>query len=96
MAEHGYKLCLYVCGSTPPSEKAVQLLSQFVQKNQAIISGFDLIDVLDRPDIAEREHIIATPTLVKEEPLPREIFIGDLIDADSLQKFLHLNSESDR
>jgi circadian clock protein KaiB len=40
----------------------------------------DVIDVLERPQAAEDARILATPTLVKELPLPARRIIGDLSD----------------
>lgn len=40
----------------------------------------DVIDVLDRPDLAERDRILATPTLIKNQPAPSSRISGDLSD----------------
>jgi circadian clock protein KaiB len=37
-----------------------------------------VIDVLERPQLAENEKIMATPTLVKELPPPLRRVVGDL------------------
>ena len=37
-----------------------------------------IIDVLERPQLAENEKIIATPTLIKIIPPPMRRVIGDL------------------
>jgi circadian clock protein KaiB len=39
-----------------------------------------IIDVLERPQLAEAEKILATPTLIKELPPPVRRIIGDLSD----------------
>ncbi|MFC1886871.1 circadian clock KaiB family protein, partial [Thermodesulfobacteriota bacterium] len=40
--------------------------------------SLEVIDVLDRPDLAGQDRIIATPTLVKVSPDPVRKIIGDL------------------
>ncbi len=41
-----------------------------------------VIDVLERPQLAEDEKILATPMVVKELPLPIRRIIGDLSDSE--------------
>ena len=44
----------------------------------------------ERPDLAEDALILATPTLVKESPLPGRRLIGDLSDTHRVMAGLHL------
>jgi circadian clock protein KaiB len=39
---------------------------------------------LERPQLAEDEKILATPTVVKELPMPIRRIIGDLSDAEKV------------
>ena len=43
-----------------------------------------IIDVLEHPQLAEDEKILATPTLIKEIPPPLRRIIGDLSDKDRI------------
>ena len=43
-----------------------------------------IIDVSKDPEEAEKEGIIATPTLIKKYPLPHQRIIGDLSDKEML------------
>ena len=49
-----------------------------------------IIDVLERPQVAEDEKILATPTLIKELPLPVRRIIGDLSDTKQVLLGLEL------
>ncbi len=49
-----------------------------------------VIDVLSRPDLAERERIMAIPTLVRRAPGPVRRVTGDLRLRDELIKELGL------
>jgi circadian clock protein KaiB len=43
-----------------------------------------VIDVLERPQLAEDEKILATPMLIKQLPPPLRRIIGDLSDTDKV------------
>jgi circadian clock protein KaiB len=46
--------------------------------------NLEVIDVYQQPELARRNQIVATPTLVKRLPRPVCRFIGDLSDLDRL------------
>ena len=64
-----YLLKLYVTGRTPrrnaPSPTCADLREDLGGQY-----AMEVIDVLERPQLAEDEKILATPTVVKELPLP--------------------------
>jgi circadian clock protein KaiB len=43
-----------------------------------------VIDVLEHPQLAEDEKILATPTLIKQLPPPLRRVIGDLSDKEKV------------
>jgi circadian clock protein KaiB len=51
-----------------------------------------IIDVLERPQMAEDERILVTPTLIKPLPLPSRRVIGDLSDMEKVMSELDLLS----
>jgi circadian clock protein KaiB len=51
----------------------------------------DVIDVLQRPELAEEQRIFATPTLVKESPVPSRRVIGDLTEIRKVLSGLDLD-----
>jgi circadian clock protein KaiB len=51
----------------------------------------EVIDILDRPQRAEEEKILATPTVVKEKPAPARRIIGDLSDYEKVMLGLDLS-----
>jgi circadian clock protein KaiB len=51
-----------------------------------------VIDVLEQPQLAQDEKILATPTLVKELPPPNRRIIGDLSDTAKVLLGLGLRS----
>jgi circadian clock protein KaiB len=55
-----------------------------------------VIDVLENPQIAEEEKILATPTLIKESPSPLKRIIGDLSDTAKVLRGLDIARASNK
>ncbi|NWF81861.1 MAG: circadian clock protein KaiB [Chloroflexi bacterium] len=72
-------LQLYVAGRTPRSERAIAILRRICDHELADYEcELTIVDVLADPALAEEQKILATPTLIKEQPLPQRRVIGDL------------------
>lgn len=82
--DNKYLLKLYITGKTPRSERAVHNLRKICDDEMSGHYEIMVIDVLERPQLAEDEKILATPTLVKELPPPLRRIIGDLSDKDKV------------
>jgi circadian clock protein KaiB len=78
----GYVLKLYIAGRTPRTEQAISMIRAICEKELAGEYELAVIDVLERPQLAENEKIIATPTLVRELPPPLRRVVGDLSDRE--------------
>ena len=74
-----HKLRLYVTGQSAYSQRAITNLKQLCETE---IHEYDIevIDVLEDPQSAEDNKILATPTLVKDLPPPIRKVVGDLSD----------------
>jgi circadian clock protein KaiB len=75
-------LRLYVMGHTPRSQLAIANIQRICEEELQSRYQLEIIDVLERPQLAEDEKILATPTLVKELPPPLRRIIGDLSDKE--------------
>lgn len=75
-------LRLYITGMTPRSEQAIRNLRRIMADELSDSYELEIIDVLERPQLAEDERIIATPTLIKRLPPPLRRIIGDLSDTE--------------
>ncbi len=85
------RLRLYITGQTSRSEQAIKNLDSICEQSlQEDICDIEVIDVLEEPEIAEEEKIIATPTLVRLFPLPSRRIIGDLSDREKVFRGLGL------
>ncbi len=79
-----FLLKLYVTGQTPKSERAIANMRRICEGELEEQYELVIIDVLERPQLAEDEKILATPTLTKELPLPLRRIIGDLSETDKV------------
>lgn len=77
-----YLLKLYVTGQTACSQRAIANLRRICDEDLGDKYQMVVIDVLERPELAEDERILATPTLIKEVPPPLRRIIGDLSDRE--------------
>lgn len=91
-AMDNYVIKLYITGQTPRSQRAIDNLRRICEEE--LCGQYDLvvIDVLERPQLAEDEKILATPTVVKELPPPIRRIIGDLSDAERVLLGLDLHA----
>jgi circadian clock protein KaiB len=79
-----YILKLYVTGNTPRTERAIANLRRICDEDLGGRYVMVVVDVLARPQLAEDEKILATPTLVKQLPPPLRRVIGDLTDPEKV------------
>jgi circadian clock protein KaiB len=77
-------LKLYVTGHTPNSERAVANMKRICEIDLGGKYELTIIDVLEKPQLAENEKILATPTLIKALPPPLARVIGDLSDTEKV------------
>jgi circadian clock protein KaiB len=90
-----YVIKLYVTGQTPRSLRAIANLRRICEDELSGAYELEVIDVLERPQLAEDEKILATPTVVKELPQPIRRIIGDLSDTERVLLGLDLHSFAD-
>jgi len=90
-----YTLKLYITGHTARSETAITNLRRIFEGEFAGQYKLVVIDVLEQPQLAEDERILATPTLIKELPDPVRRIIGDLSDRDQVLLGLDLRPQSE-
>jgi circadian clock protein KaiB len=91
-----YVLKLYVTGRTARSETAIRNLRRICEEELAGEYDLQVIDVLERPQLAEDEKIMATPTLIKELPPPIRHVIGDLSVTEKVLVGLDLRQSGSR
>jgi circadian clock protein KaiB len=77
-------LTLYVTGTSPRTKIAIENLNRICGQELEGRYEVEIVDVLEHPQRAEDERILATPTLIKKLPLPLRRVIGDLSDKEKV------------
>ncbi len=83
-----YVLRLYVAGMTARSMNAIDSLKSLCEQLVPGRYELEVINLLEHPELAEAEQILASPTLVKELPLPVQWLVGDVTNPDRLMLVL--------
>ena len=91
MTEH-YNLRLYVAGQTPKSLTAIANLTRLCETHLAGRYSVEVIDLVDKPQLAAADQILAIPTLVRRLPEPLKRIIGDLSMAERVLVNLEIGS----
>lgn len=86
-----YHLQLFITGASPNSVRAINNIKQICEAYLEDNYLLEIIDVYQLPELAEREQIIALPTLIKNRPDKSRRLVGDMSDTNKVLKGLGLN-----
>jgi circadian clock protein KaiB len=84
MEQDGYNLRLYVAGQTPKSVAAIANLKKLCETHLPGRYTIEVIDLMRDPALAQRDQIVAIPTLIRQLPEPLKRIIGDLSNAEKV------------
>jgi circadian clock protein KaiB len=87
-------LRLYIAGQTPKSLAAISNLHRICDVHKETKFHIEVIDLLEKPQLAEGDKIIAIPTLVRKLPEPIRKVIGDLSDTEKTLVGLQLKPKA--
>ena len=87
-----FALKLYITGQTSKSKRAIANLQRICDEELSGQYTMVVIDILERPQLAENEKILATPTLIREVPQPLRRIIGDLSNTEKVLMGLDIES----
>jgi circadian clock protein KaiB len=73
-----WKLRLYVAGQTPKSIRAFANLKVLCEEHLKGRYRIEVIDLMENPQLARGDQIVAVPTLIRKLPEPVRKIIGDL------------------
>ncbi len=79
-----WELRLYVAGKTPKSLTALSNLKKYCETYLEGLYQIEVIDLLEKPQLAEGDQIFAIPTLVRKVPEPMRKIIGDLSNEEKV------------
>jgi circadian clock protein KaiB len=88
-----WHLRLYVAGQSPKSLYAFANLDRLCKEHLAGRYEIEVVDLVEHPDQAREDNILAIPTLVRRLPAPLRQIIGDLSDTGRVLVGLRLASQ---
>jgi circadian clock protein KaiB len=77
-----WNLRLYVAGQTPKSLAAFANLKAICEEHLKGKYTIEVVDLLENPQLASGDQILAIPTLVRKLPPPIRKIIGDLSNTE--------------
>lgn len=87
-------LQLYVSGMTQKSMEAIENIKHLCNKMVKHTFNLEIIDIYKHPELASQQHIIFSPSLIKQSPLPRKILVGTMSDTEKIVKALGITIKS--
>lgn len=94
LATDSYELTLFVNGASDLSARAISNVRRLCDHYLPGRYHLAVIDLLDDPEAAQKSGVLATPTLVRNSPLPVRRLIGDLSQTDRVLSGLEINLAS--
>lgn len=79
-----WHLRLYVAGQTPKSVAAFANLKKLCEEYLQGQYHIEIIDLLQHPELAKQDQILAIPTLIRQLPPPIRQIIGDLSNQEKV------------
>jgi len=84
LSKDKYILRLFITGATSRSVLALNNLKRICEEYLGGRYELEVIDLYQKPGLAQDEQIIAAPTLIKKLPLPFRRIIGDMSDKEKV------------
>jgi circadian clock protein KaiB len=81
-SDETFLLRLYVAGQTPKCIRAFANLKRICEEHLAGHYHIEMVDLLQNPQLARGDQILAVPTLVRRLPEPIKKIIGDLSNTE--------------
>ena len=86
-----HKFMLFVSGMSVKSGHAIENLRRICDKYLEDNYEIEIVDISRDTELAILHQIVAIPTLIKTQPAPRRIILGDLSDKEKVLKILNLS-----
>jgi circadian clock protein KaiB len=88
-----FVLKLYVVGPSPQADQAVASVRRLCEQMLQGRCELSVIDALEQPELAESDHVLVTPTLIKALPLPSRRVVGDFSDDAAVLNALGIDKD---
>jgi circadian clock protein KaiB len=90
-----WNLRLYVAGMTPKCLTALGNLKKICEEHLQGQYNIEIVDLLENPQLAKGDQILAIPTLVRHLPPPLKKIIGDLSNEERVLVGLDLRPRAE-
>ena len=77
-----WELRLYIAGQTPKSVTAFSNLKRLCEEHLPGRYKIEVIDLMQQPQLAAGDQIVAIPTLIRKLPEPLRRIVGDLSNTE--------------
>jgi circadian clock protein KaiB len=81
-------LQLYISGMSPKSLEAIKNIKRLCDEYLKDAFELEVIDIYKNPELAGKQSIVFSPSLIKQLPLPKKVLIGTLKDTEKVVKAL--------
>jgi circadian clock protein KaiB len=93
LGEQQYELTLFVSGASDSSARAIANIREICDAHLDGRHQLNIVDLNQEPALAGEHHVLATPTLVKDHPLPLRMLVGDMSDHVKILLALDVRAE---
>jgi circadian clock protein KaiB len=76
---------------SPNSMQAIENIKQLCAEHLEGAFDLEIIDIYKNPELAAEQHIVFSPSLIKQMPLPKKTLIGTLADSDKVVRALGIS-----
>lgn len=90
--EESWDFTLYVAGQTPRSVAAIANLKSLCEEYMPGRYHIQIIDLLEQPELARTDQVVAIPTLIRKLPVPIRRVIGDLSNTERVRVAFQLKT----
>jgi circadian clock protein KaiB len=96
LKEGAYEMTLFVSGASDASAQAITNVRAICDTHLSGRYHLDIVDLNQEPVLAGEHNVLATPTLVKEHPLPMRMLVGDMSDHPRVLGALDVRADTRR
>jgi circadian clock protein KaiB len=75
-----YGMTLFISGASDSSSQAIANVRAICDLHLSGRYHLDIVDLNQEPVLAGQHNVLATPTLVRDHPLPMRMLVGDMSD----------------
>jgi circadian clock protein KaiB len=90
-----YDLTLFVTGASAFSARAVRDVRALCDNHLEGRYQLQIVDVHRNPDLVSSRGVLASPTLIKDRPLPKRVLVGNLSDTQRVLLALDIEPAPD-